>query len=87
MKFLVEAQLPQHLAKELTLAGFNTLHTPDLPHGNRTRDEELVALATREDRILITKDSDFVTTCHLQQGRLRPTIRQNLPFHERAFPP
>lgn len=68
MKFLVDAQLPQHLAKELTRAGYDTLHTLDLPHGNRTRDEELAALATREDRILITKDSDFVTTFHLQHS-------------------
>ena len=62
------AQLPQYLAKELTRAGYDTLHTLDLPHGNRTRDEELAALATREDRILITKDSDFVTTFHLQHS-------------------
>lgn len=67
MKFLVDAQLPRQLAKELTLAGFDTLHTLDLPQGNRTRDEALAALATREDRILITKDSDFVTTFHLHQ--------------------
>ena len=68
MKFLVDAQLPQHLAQELTLAGHDTLHTLNLPHGNRTRDEELAALATREDRVLITKDSDFVTTFHLRHS-------------------
>ena len=68
MKFLVDAQLPQHLAQELTLAGYDTLHTLNLPHGNRTQDEELAALATREDRILITKDSDFVSTFHLQHN-------------------
>jgi len=68
VKFLVDAQLPQHLAKELTRAGYDTLHTLDLPHGNRTRDEELAALATRDDRILITKNSDFVTTFHLQHS-------------------
>ena len=59
---------PQHLAKELTLAGYDTLHALDLPDGNRTRDEEVAALATRDDRILITKDSDFVTNFHLQHN-------------------
>lgn len=66
MKFLVDAQLPQHLAQALTVAGHDVLHTLDLPRGNCTRDEELAALAAQENRILITKDSDFVTTFHLQ---------------------
>jgi len=47
VKFLVDAQLPQQLAKELTLAGHNTLHTLDLLHGNCPSDAELAALATR----------------------------------------
>ncbi|MGP0591293.1 DUF5615 family PIN-like protein [Nitrospira sp. T9] len=66
MKFLVDAQLPQHLAQVLTVAGDDTLHTLDLPGANCTRDEELADLAARENRILITKDADFVTTFHLQ---------------------
>ena len=65
MKFLVDAQLPKRLAQELTQAGYDTLHTLDLPHGNSTRDEELAFLAARENRILITKDSDFVISFHL----------------------
>ena len=67
-EFLVDAQLPKHLAEALTTAGHDTLHTLDLPKGNRTLDEEVAALAMREDRILITKDSDFVTTFHLQNS-------------------
>ncbi len=66
MKFLVDAQRPPQLARDLAQAGHDTLHTLDLPLGNRTQDGELAALATREDRILVTKDSDFVTTFHLQ---------------------
>ncbi|MDH4194547.1 MAG: DUF5615 family PIN-like protein [Nitrospirota bacterium] len=67
-EFLIDAQLPIRLAKELTAAGHDALHTEDLPKGNRTPDEELADLAAREDRVLVTKDSDFVTTFHLQKS-------------------
>jgi len=68
VKFLLDAQLPKRLAKELTAAGHDALHTTDLPTGNRTRDEDLADLAANEDRVLVTKDSDFVTTFHLQKS-------------------
>ena len=40
MKFLVDAQLPKRLAEWLNEAGHDTLHTLDLPRGNRTPDAE-----------------------------------------------
>ncbi len=61
MKFLVDAQLPRRLALQLTAAGHDSVHTLGLPAGNRTPDETLVALADREHRVVLTKDSDFVT--------------------------
>jgi len=36
MKFLIDAQLPRRLAHQLRGAGFETTHTLDLPHENRT---------------------------------------------------
>lgn len=36
MKFLVDAQLPKRLAQRLQAAGYDTLHTLDLPEQNRT---------------------------------------------------
>jgi predicted nuclease of predicted toxin-antitoxin system len=38
MKFLVDAQLPRRLAALLQQAGHDTIHTLDLPLGNRTTD-------------------------------------------------
>ena len=38
------------------------MHTLELPLGNRTPDAEVVACAIRDDRIVVTKDSDFVQT-------------------------
>jgi predicted nuclease of predicted toxin-antitoxin system len=62
VKFLVDAQLPRRLARCLRLAGYDALHTLDLPKGNRTSDAEVNEIALREDRVVITKDADFVNT-------------------------
>lgn len=42
--------------------GHDALHTLDLPLGNRTPDADIVACAIRDNRIVVTKDSDFVQT-------------------------
>jgi len=68
MKFLVDAQLPARVVRELVALGHDARHTSDLPLGNRTPDGDIAALAEREARVLITKDSDFVTT-FLLHGR------------------
>lgn len=60
MKFIVDAQLPRRLARELTALGADALHTLDLPAANRTADGELRRVAVAEDRIVISKDGDFV---------------------------
>ena len=60
MKFLVDAQLPRRLAIWLGGAGFDTVHTLDLPLGNRTPDTLINEVSINEQRVVITKDSDFV---------------------------
>lgn len=60
MKFIVDAQLPRRLARILQEAGHDAVHTLDLPQGNATSDKDIIALADTEDRVVITKDADFV---------------------------
>jgi predicted nuclease of predicted toxin-antitoxin system len=67
MKFLVDAQLPIRLARWLQSAGYDTLHTRDLPQQNSTPDSDINQLSVQEQRIVITKDSDFVDSFLLQQ--------------------
>ena len=62
MKFLVDAQLPRRLARQLADLGHDALHTLDLPGGNRTSDHDILKLAGQAERVVVTKDSDFVTT-------------------------
>ena len=68
MKFLVDAHLPPSLAAALTAAGHDAVHTRDLPEQNRTRDRVLNELSLGDQRVVITKDTDFFYS-HILQGR------------------
>jgi predicted nuclease of predicted toxin-antitoxin system len=67
VKFLIDAQLPARLARHLSDAGHDALHTLDLPEQNRTTDAEISRVADAEDRIVVSKDSDFRDS-HLLSG-------------------
>lgn len=60
MKFLVDAQLPYRLKDWLLAKGFDAIHTIDLPAQNTSSDMDIVQVADSEDRIVISKDSDFL---------------------------
>ncbi len=60
MKFLVDAQLPRKLALLLESYGHDVRHTLDLPDANRTSDSRINELSLIEQRVVITKDADFV---------------------------
>jgi predicted nuclease of predicted toxin-antitoxin system len=62
VNFLIDAQLPRRLARTLRDLGHDTLHTLDLPTGNRTPDRDINAIALREARVVITKDTDFINS-------------------------
>lgn len=66
MKFLVDAQVPRRRAAWLTIRGHDAIHTLDLPRRNLSSDADLCALADSEDRVVITKDNDFVRALLLQ---------------------
>jgi predicted nuclease of predicted toxin-antitoxin system len=67
MKFLVDAHLPRRLVLRLREAGHDAVHTLDLPNGNRTSDAQVNAISIAEQRVVITKDSDFVDSFLLQK--------------------
>jgi predicted nuclease of predicted toxin-antitoxin system len=50
----------------MSAAGYDTLHTRDLPEANATRDSQINALSLAEQRVVITKDADFVQSFTLQ---------------------
>ena len=60
MKFIVDAQLPKALSDFLNYRGHDSLHTLELPNQNATGDKFITKLSIDEERIVITKDNDFV---------------------------
>jgi predicted nuclease of predicted toxin-antitoxin system len=68
MNFLVDAQLPRWMTGWLNNASGDAGHTLDLPDGNRSTDNQIMDVAEREERIVVTKDEDFVNS-HLLSGR------------------
>ena len=60
MKFIIDAQLPAVLSKYLKGKGFDVIHTDDLPNKEFTTDSEIREISVKENRIVITKDSDFL---------------------------
>ena len=80
MRFLVDAQLPRRLALRLQEAGHDALHTLDLPDGNRTTDATISAISAQEQRVVMTKDADFVNSFLLvhQPYKLLPISTGNI---------
>jgi predicted nuclease of predicted toxin-antitoxin system len=100
VKFLVDAQLPRRCALWLTSQGHDAAHTLDLPQANRTGDHDIAAISDTQQRIVITKDSDFLDLHYLRgspqrvlflsfgnitNARLLELFDQNLAEIEAAF--
>lgn len=67
MKRLVDAQLPKRLTGYLRQQGDDALHMLDLPNSNATTDEDICVLSLQEERIVVSKDSDFVRSYFVGQ--------------------
>ncbi len=65
MRFIVDTQLPFGLKRILNDAGFDTIHTDDLPDQERTTDKQIRELSVFKDRIIISKDSDLVDSHYI----------------------
>jgi predicted nuclease of predicted toxin-antitoxin system len=99
MKFLIDAQLPRRFALWLTEAGHDALHTLDLPLKNRTPDQQVVARAMQDGRVVVSKDEDFVqaflvngeppllliSTGNISNAELENLVRTNLARIEASF--
>jgi predicted nuclease of predicted toxin-antitoxin system len=46
-------------------SGYDAKHTDDLPEKERTTDNQIREISTSEDRIVISKDSDFVDSHYI----------------------
>lgn len=100
MKYLVDAQLPYLLAEVLRKKGYDVIHTDDLPDKDETSDTIIRQIATRENRVVITKDSDFqdsyflfgqppwlllLTTGNIKNRQLLDLFRSNMAAIDELF--
>lgn len=60
MRILVDAHLLRRLSEFLSAQAIDSKHTLDLPKKNATPDSEIIRFADAENRIVISKDSDFL---------------------------
>ena len=67
MKFLVDAHMPPSLCGVLRQVGHDAIHTSELPGRNRTTDATINKISMREQRVVISKDTDFYNS-HLLHG-------------------
>ncbi|MBL7982453.1 MAG: DUF5615 family PIN-like protein [Flavobacteriales bacterium] len=77
MRFLCDVHISIQLCKRLSEAGHDCQHVNRLPERWHTSDQDIARFADQEDRILITKDSDFRDTCILHSTP-RKLIKVNL---------
>jgi predicted nuclease of predicted toxin-antitoxin system len=68
VKFLVDAHIPRSLCALLAHAGHDAIHTSDLPAQNRTKDGAINQRSADDQRVVVTKDTDFFYS-HLVQRR------------------
>lgn len=68
MKFLIDQNRSPRLADLLRSDGHDAVHTLELGH-ERTPDDELLALAASEGRVIVSGDTDFGALLALRDRR------------------
>ncbi len=59
LRFIVDTQLPPSLTMKLNEWGFDATYTTTFDNGHLLSDSNIRKIATEQNRIIITKDTDF----------------------------
>ena len=73
MKFLIDNAVSPEVAELLRAAGHDAVHVRDRGMADAA-DEQLMALAVTEERVIVSADTDFGTLIILR-GETRPSVR------------
>ena len=66
LRFLIDTQLPPKLSNLLNQWGFDSIHTTYFPDGHLLNDKAIREIAVNDNRIIVTKDSDFFDFFHVK---------------------
>ena len=99
MSVIVDAQLPAKLCEVLSAINIRAIHVENLPEGDESTDEDIMAFADQND-LMITKDANFyhfhmalgrprklflLMTGNIKNRRLFDLIRANSTIIEKAL--
>jgi len=59
-RLIVDTQLPPSMAEFFRRRGFDATHVVDYPLGALMTDDEIISIAKKENRIVVSKDFDFL---------------------------
>jgi len=59
LRFIVDTQLPPSLAEFFRRRGLDATHVVDYSSGALMTDDEIISVAIKESRIVVSKDYDF----------------------------
>jgi len=59
LRFIVDTQLPPALSDFLKKRNYDATHVIEYPLREFTTDDEIISIAIRENRIIVSKDFDF----------------------------
>ena len=66
MRFIIDAQLPFSLKKMFIDIGYDAILTDDLGDKETTSDNEIREVSENQNRIVISKDADFVDSFYIK---------------------
>lgn len=76
IKFIVDTQLPPGLSDYWRAQNHNAKHTTNFPSGHLLKDAEIIRIAIDEERVIITKDRDFLDYYLLKEPPPRVLLLQ-----------
>ena len=100
LSFLIDTQLPPVLAEMFRYKGYDAKHTNEYPEGIFMSDSVISDYAEKEDRIIVSKDTDFldlallskknikvllIETGNIKNAELLELISKNLSIIEKQY--
>ncbi|MBK8349084.1 MAG: DUF5615 family PIN-like protein [Saprospiraceae bacterium] len=67
---MIDAQISYKISKHFSQKGFDVIHVNQLPQRDRTPDHEIIKYAENQNRIVVTKDKDFINSYILSKKLL-----------------